>query len=278
MTRALLCVMAAASALTAQAPDPREIMTRAVTRDQMNWEKAKAYTYFSRTTVRETDSKGNITKTERKVNEVLILFGQPYEKLIEKDGKPLTGKDLAKEQEKLDKLLAKRQKETESERAKRLADFEKERRQQREFAREIPKAFTFQMVGEEQVGGRRAWIIDAKPRPEFRSTVRHAHLLNKFEGRMWVDQAENQLVRVDAKAIDTVSFGLFLARIGKGTRFYFEQTRVNDEVWMPKAVKVTLDARLGLIKHLQGDVDVQFDGFRKFQTDSKIVSTAEVRN
>ncbi|MBI4903540.1 MAG: hypothetical protein HY820_07895 [Acidobacteria bacterium] len=277
MLFALLGPLTLLSTAGAQTLDPHQIMKRAVSHDQSNWEKSKNYTYISRATVREKDSKGNIRKTEQEAHEVLILFGQSYEKLIEKDGKQLTGDKLRKEQEKLDKLVAKRQKESEAERNKRLAGHEKDRRRQREFAQEIPNAYNFRLLGEEAVGGRPAWMIEATPREGFHSSVPRANILKKFRGRLWVDKSEYQLVRIDAEAIDTVSFGLVLARIGKGTKFFLEQTRVNDEVWMPKTVQVTLDARLGLIKKLQGDVDVRFDSFRKFQSESKIVSTAETQ-
>src|SRR5262249_16551978 len=164
-------------------------------------------------------------------------FGEHYHKLIEKDGKPLTGDQLRKEQEKLDKLVAKRQKESESERARRLAEFEKARRKQREFAQEIPRAFHFKLVGEEPANGRPSWIIEATPRPDFAPTVPRAGLLKKFRGKVWIDQAEYQMIKIDSEAIDTVTFGWFLARIGKGTRFRLEQARINDEVWMSKSIQ-----------------------------------------
>jgi len=60
------------------------------------------------------------------------------------------------------------------------------------------------------------------------------------------------------------------------SKIFFEKVRVNDEVWMPNQIKLNLDARLALFKHIQGDVDVKFENFRKFQSDSRILSTAEL--
>lgn len=277
MIRAFL-VLGLLGALQAQdiaAPDPAEIMKKLASRDQSNWERAKDYTYLSRQKVDVRDSKGNVKKSIREAHEILILFGQPYRKLVEKDGQPLTGDKLRKEQEKLDKLVAQRQKETPSEREKRLAEFEKERRKEREFALEIPKAFHFTLLGEEPVSGRPAWIIQAEPRREFHSTVHRGDILKKFRGKIWIDKADYQMVRIDAEVVDTVSFGWVLARLAKGSHFFIEQARINDEVWLPKLVQVKMDARVGLLVHMQGDVDVQFSNFRKFQTESKIVATAE---
>ena len=84
------------------------------------------------------------------------------------------------------------------------------------------------------------------------------------------------MVKLDAEALDTVSFGLFLVRLNKGARFTLEHTRVNEEVWLPKRVQAAVDARLALVKKFRGQVDVTFSNYRKFQSDSRIVDTAEI--
>jgi len=261
----------------APAADPLEIVRKSVNRDQSNWQRAKDYTYIVRSTVSEKDSAGKIKKVEQETTEVTILYGEPYRRLVEKDGKPLSPDDQKKEQRKLDKLSARRASETPAERLKRVQSFERDRQKERDFARELPEAFNFTLVGEELVNGRKAWVLDATPRPGYQPQNPRASMLKKFKGRMWIDQQEYQWVRLDGEAIDTVSWGLFLARLAKGSRIRFEQVRVNDEVWMPKMVQVDLDARLALFKHLQGNIDLQFANFRKFQSDSRVLETAELK-
>ena len=56
----------------------------------------------------------------------------------------------------------------------------------------------------------------------------------------------------------------------------FEQIRVNDEIWLPKQLTVRANAR-ALLKHVSFDVNVAFSDFRKYQSDSRIVSTSEVK-
>ena len=46
-------------------------------------------------------------------------------------------------------------------------------------------------------------------------------------------------------------------------------------VWR-MSINVTLDARLALLKRMQGDVEVTYDSFRKFSTESKILNTGEL--
>jgi hypothetical protein len=67
--------------------------------------------------------------------------------------------------------------------------------------------------------------------------------------------------------------GLFLARIGKGTRLSFENFRVNDEVWATKRISLKASARVALMKRLDAEQEMTFSDYRKFQTDSRILPT-----
>lgn len=260
--------------LPAIAADPLAIVRKSIERDQMNWERAKDYTYISHSVFRERDNSGKVKKTEQESKEIMILFGEPHERLIEKDSKPLTADQQQREQVKIDRLVEKRQRETPAERQRRVEDWQKKRLKQREITVEIPEAYSFQLSGEETIAGRKTWRIDATPRPDYQPKSYKSAMLKKFKGRLWVDQTDFQWVRMEGEAIDTVTWGLFLARLAPGSRIEFQQIRVNDEVWMPQAFKVVMDARLALFKRLVGDVEVKYDSFRKFQADSRVL-TAE---
>ena len=76
---------------------------------------------------------------------------------------------------------------------------------------------------------------------------------------------------------DTISVGLFLARIHKGKRIVVETTKVNEEVWLPKHVDFHVDLRLALLKNLNVDVEQTFRDYKKFRTDTKITVVGESR-
>jgi hypothetical protein len=82
---------------------------------------------------------------------------------------------------------------------------------------------------------------------------------------------------MDIEAIDTVSMGWVLARIHKGTRVMLEQTRVNDEVWLPLHVTFKVDARVALLKGYNIDGEQEYRDYKKFRTSSKIVGVGEVK-
>ena len=70
--------------------------------------------------------------------------------------------------------------------------------------------------------------------------------------------------------------GFVLARLSRGTSFRFEQRRVNDEVWLPSHLDIALDARIGLLKRFHAGVEITYSNYKKFQTDSRIVSTESI--
>ena len=80
-------------------------------------------------------------------------------------------------------------------------------------------------------------------------------------------------MRLEAETTATISFGLFIARLNPGAKLEFEQTRVNDEVWLPKRELVRGAARLGLVKKLSVEQDLTWNSYRKFQVDSRVVAT-----
>jgi hypothetical protein len=70
---------------------------------------------------------------------------------------------------------------------------------------------------------------------------------------------------------------VFLARFHKGSRFMLEQTRVNDEVWLPRLLTAKIDVRLALLKNINADFEQTFRDYKKFRTSSKIVGMGEVK-
>jgi len=254
-------------------------LTRVVAQNYRdNYKKERDYTYIDREVTNKLDGKGQIKSTETKTYEVMKLYGEPVARLIQKDDKPLNEKDAAKEEERIQKLAEKRKNESEEEQKKRLAEKEKARQKGREFVSEVADAYNFHLVGSETLNGRDTWVIDGEPRPDFHAHLREAEALSKFHGRLWIDKSEMQLAKMDIEAIDTASFGWVLVRLHKGTRVVYEQTRVNDEVWLPQHYEAKVDARIALFKSDNEQDSGTFRDYKKFRTSAKIVGMGEVKD
>ena len=110
--------------------------------------------------------------------------------------------------------------------------------------------------------------------PEYKAKDRRAKLITKLHGKVWIDKEEFQWVKVEAEAMDAVSFGLGLLKIQPGATVEFSQTRINDEIWLPSAAKIYANARVALFKNFHSEIDIRFDDYKKFQSDSHLVSEA----
>jgi len=246
-------------------------------KDLENDKRQRDYTYIERQVENRLDAQGRTKSTEVKTYEVLEIYGEQVERLIEKDDKPLNPKEAAKEEEKIQKILDKRKNESEADRKKREEKQLKEREEDRKFVLEVADAYNFALVGTEAVGGREAWVINAEPRLGFQPHMKEAKFLPKFHGRVWIDKGDLQLAKMDVECLDTISWGVFLARFHKGSRFVLQQTRVNDEVWLPRQLAVKVDVRLALLKNFNVDVEQTFRDYKKFTASSKIVGISEVQ-
>ena len=237
-------------------PDPKAIITKAMIHDTRNEKMRREYTYLERQEARELDASGKAVKTEVNEYEHLNLYGQNHRRHVKKDGKPLPEKDARREREKLDKLAAAGKSETASQRDKRIGEADRRDERRHRYSRQVPEMYDFTLLREEKLDGRDVWAIGAEPKAGYRATESMTKAMMKMHGTLWIDKATNQMVKFDAEALDTVSFGFFLVRLNKGARFILEQTRVNDEVWLPKRVQVAMDARVAVVKKFRGQVDV----------------------
>ena len=141
--------------------------------------------------------------------------------------------------------------------------------------RELLDAFDFTLAGEQQMGGREVYRIDATPRPGYQPKSQFASFFPKVRLRFWIDKQDYQAARIEMETLDTISFGGFLVRVGKGTHLVIEQTRVNNEVWLPREVLLTAAARILLVKGFNRELAFTFSDYKKFQVDSRVVAVAE---
>jgi hypothetical protein len=270
-------VSATESVPTLSADQIRDLIRQVAEKDMENDKKQRDYTYIEREEEHRLDGKGQVKSTETKTSEVMMVYGDQIERLIAKNDKPLSTKDAAKEDERIQKITDKRKNETDEQRQKRLKQEEKDREETRQFVGEIANAYNFHLAAIEELEGRETYVIDAEPRPGFEPHGKGAKFLPKFRFRVWIDKAEGQWVKLDAQAIDTVSLGLFLARVHKGSRIMIEQTRVNDEVWLPRHMEVKVDVRLALVKNFNVAEDVTYRDYKKFRSDTRMVPLGEVQ-
>ena len=92
-------------------------------------------------------------------------------------------------------------------------------------------------------------------------------------GALWIDHASQEMIRIDSYFFD--DYGSIVA----GSSVSMEQTRVNDEVWLPSRFETNLRRSLGFGALAQSLLAVQFTDHKKFQveTDSTIALPTAAR-
>ena len=111
----------------------QQLFRVAADKDLENEKRQRDYTYIEREVQHNLDGKGQTKSTEIKTYEVLEIYGEQVQRLIEKDDKPLNSKEAAKEEEKIQKVIDKRKNESEEDRKKREEREQKDREEDRKF-------------------------------------------------------------------------------------------------------------------------------------------------
>ena len=224
-------------------PDVRQIVESSIAATERHWKIRLRYSYLARDEDRRLDVEGHVRSADVEVSRTGLFNGVPFDQLVERNGRPPSVEEQRKEKEKLDKL----RRETPEQRIARIRTEEEDKAS---LVREIPKAFDFQLVGEEAVNGRAAYVLQATPRPGYQPQGKYGKMFAKVAGRLWVDKQDLGWIKADGQVIQPFSMGLFLERMLSGSRNTTGQTRVDDGIWMPEHIEVRAAAKIFFVKSL----------------------------
>jgi len=150
---------------------------------------------------------------------------------------------------------------------------EEERRDSERQVDDALRVYDIKMLGREVVNGYETIAVSFSPRKDAKPQTSEGKIMRHFAGKAWVSESEYEVVRIEAEAIDTVSFGLgLLARVHKGSKAAFERRKVNGEQWLPASATYTGSARVMLVKVMRVGGTLEFSDYRKFsvKTETKI--------
>ena len=135
---------------------------------------------------------------------------------------------------------------------------------------DVFRVYDFSMVGRETVAGRPAIAIDFAPKPGAAPLTDEGKVMKKARGRVWIDEDDHQVARVEAQTLDDISAAGFLFKLYKWTTVSFERRKVNQEVWLPSEMRLAGSGR-ALFRRFHLETVVQYSDYRKFsvETDTK---------
>lgn len=233
--------------------DPKALLRQSVQNYDHDWQAGMSWAYTT-TDVAESDGDKDVTVTE-----VIPILGEPYDRVVVKSGRKLAGEDAQREQQKFNKACRERENESPEDRAAHL----RKAQSQHAFANDVPEAYDARLIGEENIDGRPAWILQLTPRADFHPSNMKSAMLKHISAKLWIDKQDVRWAKAQAHVIDTISIGWVMARIGPGADITFEQTRVASGLWMPKKIVIEGVAKIFLVHDKNLSETITFTGFHR---------------
>jgi hypothetical protein len=272
---ALVIAGATSAAQDRPLPDQESFLTETRKHLQIDSALQSSYVYVETRREQKLDKHGRINEESVKVFESYPgLPGEArWERLIAANGRPVPAEELAKQdrerQARAAAMVRRLAEDGPKERARQQREYQKARRERDDAVNDIFTVFNIRMVGRERIEGHDTIAFaltaraDAKPRTTEGRQMRH------FKVQAWISENDYELVKLDAEAIDTLSFGLgVLARLHKGARLSFLRRKINGEVWLPAIATYSGSARVSLLFTLRRGGSSEYSGYRKYSVET----------
>jgi hypothetical protein len=117
----------------------------------------------------------------------------------------------------------------------------------------------------ERFRGQEVLVFDFEPNPEFKPEKLEEKVVQKLAGVMWIDEKALNVARLQAYFVGDMKIaGGLLANVQKGTNLVFEQTFINNEVWLPTYEEAHVGVRVLLLKGVRVDQMTRYSDYKKF--------------
>ena len=191
-----------------------------------------------------------------------------YRRLVARDGVPVPASELAEQDREYRERAADVRRElatrSEDERRRLEADAEERRRRAQERVEDVIGTLAFTLKGRTTYRGTEAIVIAFTPKPDADPRTREGRIAGKFAGTIWVDEAAAEVMRVEAEAIDSISFGFgIIARLGEGATVTLTRRPVEDGLWLPTELTLSGRGRAVLFRRLDLDFRVEWSDYRR---------------
>jgi hypothetical protein len=226
-----------------------------------------SYTFLERRQEVEVSKFGKVSVGSTKTYEVYPSRdpGNTYKRLVAVDGAPIDARELEKNDAKHRADIEEQEGSPEA-RTKHARDVAEERQKEHDAIEEIFRVYEMRIVGREDLRGYQTIVGTLEPRPSYKARTDDGQVMKRFRARVWINEADYQLVRVDLEAIDDVTYGWgILARLHKGAKVTYERKKVNDEVWLPTRLRIIGTGRSVLFRTFAIDSTTEWSEYRKFQ-------------
>jgi hypothetical protein len=243
-----------AAACTASAPPPADpnAFVRALVGAQRQREEALSrYTYDVAEVREELDREGRARRRESREYEVYHVRGRAVRRLVRRDGRDLEGREREKEDARAREL------------ASALGSGRAATEQPGLRLSRVLERYDFAFAGREEREGRCAVVFSFTARPGDFPLERDG-VLRRLAGRLWVDQDERAVARVEVHNTEGLRFALGLGATVSSLGFAADFVRMEDGVWLPRRVQASAIGRKLLVRRFRTRSTTTFSAYRRF--------------
>ena len=237
-------------------PDGNAYVRGLVARQRRREERLNDYTYDVERVKEELDGDGRVKERHARHYEVFFVKGKPVRRLVAENGRPLSPREQEEEDRRnRDKI--------EAINSGKVASEVPEQR-----ISAILQRYDFRAVGREEILGRPALVFDFKPLPGKRD-LDSDNVLRALNGRLWVDEAEQEVVRMQVKNASSIKWGLGLGASVSSLESTVEFRKVDNAVWLPVRDEMTASGRLLLLKRFRTRTSRTYGNYQRFQVEAQ---------
>jgi hypothetical protein len=237
----------------------------------------QAYTYLERRRDVKISMLGKVTVGPLRTFEVYPSNqpGRTYKRLIAVEGKPLPAAELAQRDElhRRDVLadVERDKAETPALKSARQAKEAQERREREQIVNDAFAVFEATVIGRDVIDGQNVIVLWITPRRAVPARTREGGYMKKFAGKLWVVEADAQIVKLDLTAFDDIPVGMgFVGRVHQGARLEFARRRVNNETWLPASSHISAKGRTLMFRPFVFDVRSDYQDYKKWSVETKV--------
>lgn len=247
-------------------PNTSTLLAQVEARQRQLSKTLENYTWTQTTVLDMLDKHGKVRKTTSEQDEIFFVNTHQIERLVKKNGKPLTAKQAKKEQVRVEKAVARALKTPPG----------KSLHKDAVSVFEILSLMRTTPPRRVMLDGRGtlAFNFTGNPRAHTHGTAEDAS--KKMAGTLWVDEQSREVRRLTAHFYGTFHMGFGLFSIGRGSTITFDQQPVANGIWLPARMRAHLTGRaIGFLGY-HAEVTVTDNNYRVFHAQATQSGSASV--
>jgi hypothetical protein len=237
-------------------PDGNAYVRRLVEKERHREEVLDRYTYDLLAVREDLDDRGRVKQSHARRFETFYVKGRPVRRLVEENGRALEPDEQARaDREAREMVEAVRGGRAISERpGVRLSV--------------LLDRYDFRSIGRETIAGRPAIVLDFTPRAGGREKGGD-RLLRQVRGRVWVDEADEEVMRAELASLAPVKLGGGLGATVSSLTTRIEFRKVDDTVWLPAEDETLAAGRMMIFKKFRTRFRRTYSAYRRFSVESE---------